>query len=154
MKFMKRDKKEWVLLYSPRYIYKSNIKHPFIEPLYLYFRKRLMVGPYDIGYGREVFDKIIINMARRGEIYVPVWVLRHSGILAFSSARWYELMGETIKTTGGTELSYSLIRDEIVGLNRLLTLTRTKKYSKLKEVSEDMPERVLEFYENFICNGE
>ncbi len=94
--------------------YVVNISSPKIEPLYKYFKKRVKSARWPISdKQRFLFEKIIVNLCRRGIIRVPDWVIHCDRINAWNHPRWLEYSDDVIPVDNGNDVLYSDMRDEI-----------------------------------------
>ena len=98
-----------------------NITNPRISILYEYFRKRVKSARWPISdRQRFLFERIIVNLCRRGEIYVRSWVINHSRINAWNLPKWLEYSDDVIPIDNESGATYGLVREEISLINKLL----------------------------------
>lgn len=91
-----------------------NISNYKIEPLYRYFKKRVKSPAFPISDNqRFFFEKIIVNLCRRGIIRVPDWVIHSDRINAWNHPRWLEYSDDGIPVDYERDVLYSDMRDEI-----------------------------------------
>jgi len=91
-----------------------NISNHKIRPLYDYFKKRIKSPNWPISdKQRFYFERIIVNLCRRGVIRVPDWVIHSNRINAWNHPRWLEYSDDVIPVDSGNDVVYSEMRDEI-----------------------------------------
>ena len=97
-----------------------NIGNPRIATLYDYFRRRIKSYRWPISdKQRFLFERIIVNLCRRGEIYVKSWVINHERINAWNLPKWLEYSDDIIPIDNERGVTYGLVRDELTLINKL-----------------------------------
>lgn len=98
-----------------------NISNPRIAPLYEYFRRRVKCARWPLSdRQRFLFERIVVNLCRRGEIYVKSWVINHSRINAWNLPKWLEYTDDIIPIDNENGATYGLVRDEMSLINKLM----------------------------------
>ena len=91
-----------------------NVNNPKIVPLYEYFKKRVKSARWPIcDEQRYYFEKIIVNLCRRGIIRVPDWVIHSNRVNAWNRPKWLEYKDDIIHVDNGYGVLYGDMRDEL-----------------------------------------
>lgn len=149
--------KNVVLITTPnRYQKYVNISNPRVAVLYDYFRRRIKSVRFPVDdRQRYLFERMIVNMCRRGEIPVKSWVISHRNINAWNLPMWLEYSSDVIPIDHERGVSYGDVAKELCLINAVLfvgptcpatsedyeileriELTDAKLYAKLIDILE------------------
>lgn len=129
-----------VLITTPnKYRTYVNISNPRISLLYDYFRRRVKSVRFPISdKQRHLFERIIVNMCRRGEIPVKSWVISHRNINAWNLPMWLEYSSDVIPVDNENGIVYGDMAKELRLINAILFIgarpTASEEYEVLERV--------------------